>query len=83
MRVGIDRHRALNGRCTIPIMAIDVVGDLGNAQKLAAALGPVLDSAVETLTAGLATSGIAATEGMLRRVLDGATITINLKPIPK
>jgi ribosomal protein S3 len=56
--------------------------NIEDPKQLAAAIQPVVDSAVQGLVAGLATSVDAAIERSLRRTLDGATITIAIKLQP-
>jgi hypothetical protein len=46
----------------------DLVGDMGDPVKVAAAFKPVIDSAIETLAAALPAN--------IRDALDGLTITI-------
>jgi hypothetical protein len=56
--------------------------NIEDPKELMAAAAPVIQDAVQSLVAGLATSVDAAIERSLRRTLDGATITIAIKLQP-
>jgi hypothetical protein len=56
----------------------DLVGDLGNPSKVAAALEPVVQRAIATTMGDLVTQAIPALESALTAALDGLTVTVTI-----